>query len=324
MAEVAARTQDLVPFPRTALALAETLIAANRPDEAKTMFDGMRTVFAERPDLAGRAKTLGQRIDALTPLFFIERNQRTIDAQKDELPRVELVTSKGAILVELFAQQAPNSAEAFLSFVEKNLYAGTKFHRRIPGLALFGGDPNTKVGATGRPGFGSPGFRLPDEGRRSDRRLALGGTIGFAKALTQAPQQQPGQPPLPRAVENSAGATFFILLAPAEFLHDEFTIVGRILEGMEVVAELGPSDEIVSAKIVRAGNRIQQLATSPELPTPLELTILESGQTRQTAEITRGRGPLPPGARGLPAPGAPGAPAAPGAPTQPNQPATPR
>ncbi|MDZ4754826.1 MAG: peptidylprolyl isomerase [Phycisphaerae bacterium] len=322
--EVNKRYTDMASAPKLTIALVETLVAANRLLDAKSMLDGIADVVNARPDLQATYKSARQRVDLLTPRWQLEESLREAERAKDDLPRVEIVTSRGPILIELFEDQAPNTTAAFIGFVESGLYPGTRFHKRFPGLAVLGGDPNTKVGAgigasagteerpgSALPGHGSPGYRVPDESVRSDHRFPFGATIGLAKALAPPAPPQPGQPLPPRTVENTAGSGFFILLAPAEHLDREFTMFGRVVDGFDVVAKLattrGTADEIVTANVVRKRPHEYRVTQSPELPNAPELTILLPTPTVTMPEITRGRGPLPPGARipGQPAPGQP-------------------
>ena len=54
-------------------------------------------------------------------------------------PKVAIETKKGTITIELFQDQAPISAENFLSYVGKDFFADTIFHRVIPNFMIQGG-----------------------------------------------------------------------------------------------------------------------------------------------------------------------------------------
>lgn len=258
---------------RASVPVIEALIALNRIGDAKARVDGITLAATERPDVSSRINALKTRIDALHPLWQAEDALRQADESAGNLPRVEIVTSRGPIVVELFEDQAPNSVAAFLSFVEAGQYAGTKFHKRVPNIGLLGGDPNSKAGAAGRPGFGTPGYRLPDEAGLPNHRLALAGTIGFAKADAPPATPAPDAPPPPRTVKDSAGATFFLLTQPAEHLVGECTVFGRIVSGSELLATLSVNDTIESTKVLRKREHEYTVTKAPELPTPPELTI---------------------------------------------------
>ena len=54
-------------------------------------------------------------------------------------PRVEIKTSMGPMVVELYADKSPKSVENFLEYVKSGFYGGTIFHRVIPGFMVQGG-----------------------------------------------------------------------------------------------------------------------------------------------------------------------------------------
>ena len=62
-----------------------------------------------------------------------------------ELPRVEIATSMGTIVVELFPDKAPLSVKNFLSYVREGFYDGTIFHRVMPGFMVQGGGFDEKL-----------------------------------------------------------------------------------------------------------------------------------------------------------------------------------
>src|SRR5689334_18758612 len=65
-------------------------------------------------------------------------------------------TSRGQIVCELFAKDAPNTVNNFVFLAKDGFYNGTKFHRVIEDFMIQGGDPE----GTGR---GGPGYRFGDE-----------------------------------------------------------------------------------------------------------------------------------------------------------------
>ena len=86
----------------------------------------------------------------------------SIDASKNYVATLD--TSRGAIVCDLFAKDAPKTVDNFLTLVRKGFYDGIHFHRVIPGFVLQGGDPEGS-------GRGGPGYRFEDEqiGRASCR-----------------------------------------------------------------------------------------------------------------------------------------------------------
>ena len=147
-----------------------------------------------------------------------------------KLPRVELVIGKertapkGKIVLELFENEAPNTVANFISLVEKGFYNGIVFHRVLPNFMAQGGDP------TGS-GRGGPGYTFDDEcgSRFPQYRKHFRGSISMANAGP-----------------NTNGSQFFLTFVPIAHLDGKHTVFGRIVEGMEVLADIqrvDPSDE---------------------------------------------------------------------------------
>ena len=136
-------------------------------------------------------------------------------------PLVELKTSKGDLVVELYADQAPKSAENFLRYVKDGHYDGTIFHRVIDGFMVQGGGFDAALQQ--KP------TRVPIENEASNGLKNEAGTLAMAR--TSDP--------------HSATAQFFINLVPNPFLDAPgsdgwgYAVFGRVVKGMEVVGAIG-------------------------------------------------------------------------------------
>ena len=120
-----------------------------------------------------------------------------------------LHTSHGAVELELFDDDAPNTVENFRKLATDGFYDGVVFHRIIPDFMIQGGDP------TGT-GSGGPGYTFEDE--FNDHPVARG-------ALAMA-----------NAGPNTNGSQFFIVTAEAcPWLDGKHTVFGRVTGGMDVV-----------------------------------------------------------------------------------------
>jgi len=280
--EAASRIPDLMAMPRSATSVAEAYLALNRFDEASAMLAALGE-SASRRELAIRTKPMLLRLAELETRWAKEYAQRFRDAERGDNPTVVLTTSRGPITLELFEEQAPATVGAFVEFVEGGLYDGTRFHRFVPGVGLFGGDPNTKPGATGRAGTGTAGFRLPDESRRSDRRDAFGGSVVMLK--TPDPNR-PG-----RMQENGASCSFAILIEPAEHLNDEFTVVGRVVDGLDLLGEVRAGDELLAARVLAKRGRDYRAVRMPELPITGEFDLARPASQSSSGEVSRFNAP---------------------------------
>jgi peptidyl-prolyl cis-trans isomerase B (cyclophilin B) len=146
-------------------------------------------------------------------------------------PRVDLETSKGKIVLELYVDKAPQTVKNFMVYVDAGFYDGTIFHRVIPDFMIQGGGftADMKQKRT-QP----PIQNEADNGVRNER-----GTIAMAR--TRDP--------------HSATAQFFINSKDNDFLDHKgkspqgwgYAVFGRVVEGMGVV------DAISNVKTVTRG-----------------------------------------------------------------------
>ena len=144
----------------------------------------------------------------------------------EEIAVIE-VKDLGTITLEFYPSRAPNHVEKFKKLAREGFYDGTKFHRVIPGFMIQGGDPNTKGDDVHTWGTGGPGYEIDAEFNDAPH---LRGTLSMARA------QDP----------NSAGSQFFICVDRSAFLDGQYTVFGKVLEGMDV------ADKIVNSP--RDGN----------------------------------------------------------------------
>jgi len=151
-------------------------------------------------------------------------------AKKDGKVRVELVTTKGNIQLDLDGSAAPIAAANFLNLVKGGFYNGMPFHRVEPGFVIQAGDPRL----VSRPPVG---YTIRDE--RSPIKH-LRGTIAMARLY------RGGQ-----MVANSASTQFYITLADTPHLDRMgFTAFGRVVAGMDVVDKIAAGDKISKASVV--------------------------------------------------------------------------
>src|SRR5271155_277512 len=80
---------------------------------------------------------------------------------------VALETSRGTILCDLFAKDAPKTVNNFVFLAREGFYDGTIFHRVINDFMIQGGDPT----GTGR---GGPGYQFEDEHKGSPHKHKKG------------------------------------------------------------------------------------------------------------------------------------------------------
>jgi peptidylprolyl isomerase len=127
---------------------------------------------------------------------------------------VYLQTKDGRITIELRPDLAPKHVKQIKTLVSQGFYNGLKFHRVIDGFMAQTGDPK---------GNGTGGSSLPNiPAEFSQSAQFRRGTLGMARS------QDP----------NSANSQFFICLGDAPFLNGQYTIVGNVTDGLDVLDKI--------------------------------------------------------------------------------------
>ena len=137
-----------------------------------------------------------------------------------------MTTSKGAIRLNLFPEQAPVTVANFVNLVSRGYYDGIKFHRVIANFMIQGGCPRGT-------GSGGPGYQFEDE---------------FAPALRH---DRPGRLSMANAGPGTNGSQFFITHVPTPWLDDKHSIFGEVAgaEDQAIVDTIGQGDSIESVTI---------------------------------------------------------------------------
>ena len=175
-------------------------------------------------------------------------------------PQVEIKTSEGKILVELYPDKAPKTVDNFLVYVKNNFYKGTTFHRTVNRFIIQGGGytPDLKPKETLPP--------IPSEANNGLTNEM--GTLAMAR----------GYDP------DSATSQFFINLDRNRFLnyhkpHPDYygyTVFGKVIQGMDVVQKIsavptttaGPffQDVPVNNVIIEDVSVIPEVVEAPAAP----------------------------------------------------------
>jgi cyclophilin family peptidyl-prolyl cis-trans isomerase len=155
---------------------------------------------------------------------YPQRPALTIDSSHTFAADVR--TTRGDFSVELLPQLAPEHVNSFVFLARDKFYDGTKFHRVVPGFVAQGGDP------TGT-GTGGPGYNVPLEASKEPFKR---GIVGMARSSDP----------------NSAGSQWFVTLGDAPHLNGQYTVFGRVTNGMDVVDAIEVGDAIVTLDIQEA------------------------------------------------------------------------
>ena len=148
---------------------------------------------------------------------------------KDPENTLLVETSKGPVVIEMRADLAPGHVAQIKALARKGFYDGLKFHRVIEGFMAQTGCPQGT-------GTGGSGKKLKAE---FSPEKHVRGTVSMARA------QDP----------NSGDSQFFICFADAPFLNKQYTVWGRVIEGMEAIDAINRGepprqpDTIVSMRV---------------------------------------------------------------------------
>jgi peptidylprolyl isomerase len=138
------------------------------------------------------------------------------------------LSNGGKIEILLRPDLAPRHVAQFQGLIRRGFYNGLAFHRVVPGFMAQGGDPK---------GTGEGGSDLPDLKAEFTAVPFLRGTVGAAR--TDAP--------------DTANSQFFIMFVPNGDLDGNYTVVGRVISGMDAVDAIAPGEPPPEpTKIVKA------------------------------------------------------------------------
>ena len=141
--------------------------------------------------------------------------------------------SKGTITLDLYADKAPGHVARLTELAKSGAYDGIVFHRVIDGFMAQTGDVQhgKQGGDTAMAGMG--GSELPDLAAEFSDVSFQQGTVGMARS------QDP----------NSANSQFFIDLAPATFLDGQYTVVGQLVDGWDVLNAVKKGDAAANGAV---------------------------------------------------------------------------
>ena len=132
------------------------------------------------------------------------------------MSQATLHTNKGAVVVELFDEDAPKTVQNFKDLAGKGFYDGLIFHRVIKDFMIQGGCPQGT-------GTGGPGYTFEDE---INQHKIVRGALAMANAGP-----------------DTNGSQFFIVTTEeAPWLDGKHTVFGEVRDGMDVVNRIGTTE----------------------------------------------------------------------------------
>jgi peptidyl-prolyl cis-trans isomerase B (cyclophilin B) len=158
---------------------------------------------------------MAQKKYAAPPAMAIDQNKKY---------SATLNTSRGEIVCDLFAKDAPKTVNNFVFLAREKFYDGTLFHRVIADFMVQGGDPT----GTGR---GGPGYQFEDEVKSNPQKHQVG-------SLSMA-----------NAGPNTNGSQFFVTHIKTDWLDGKHTVFGKVTKGQEVVNAIQGGDTLIGVAI---------------------------------------------------------------------------
>ena len=145
------------------------------------------------------------------------------------------------VVIALDGNAAPNTVANFEHLLHHKFYKGLKVHRVIPNTLVQMGDPLSRYSDRARVGTGGPGYTLPPE-------IHLQHTEG-AVAMSRLPDTI-------NPARRSSGSQFYICLKPMPELDAQYTVFGRVIQGMDVLdtisnQEADSNDNPISAIVIQ-------------------------------------------------------------------------
>lgn len=145
----------------------------------------------------------------------------TPEAEKLDLSKPVMVEMQvknfGKIKLELDGKAAPKTVENFVKLTKEGFYNGLTFHRIAKDFVIQGGDPDGT-------GAGGPGYTVPAE-------------IGLKHVKGAIAMARTGDQVNPK--RDSSGSQFYIALNELQMLDGQYTVFGKVVEGMDVVEKIG-------------------------------------------------------------------------------------
>jgi len=177
-------------------------------------------------------------------LFSVLLVAQTLSAQAAENPTVNIETTMGGIVVELYSEQAPITVKNFLAYVNDGFYDGTIFHRVINNFMIQGGGYTKEF--------------YEDQNKEKTTRAAIKNESdnGLSNVIGTVAMARTGDP-------DSATAQFFISVKDNSYLDFQpnrpgYAVFAKVIDGMDVVMtiskvatrKLGPTPDVPEEPVI--------------------------------------------------------------------------
>jgi cyclophilin family peptidyl-prolyl cis-trans isomerase/protein-disulfide isomerase len=195
------------------------------------LFVNSASPYTGLADFAGLDMVI--RLNVLAYHQFSACPVQSVDPLKQYL--ATLHTHRGDVVIQLYPDKAPLAVANFIFLANHGWYDGNTFYRVLPGQMVMTGDPSGT-------GYGNPGYLFGTE---------IPAGLSF---------DQPGVVAMDNNGPDTNGSRFFVSLAAAPQMDGQYTIIGQVLNGLDVLSSLSardpqpgfylpPGDELVSVTV---------------------------------------------------------------------------
>jgi peptidyl-prolyl cis-trans isomerase B (cyclophilin B) len=197
----------------------------------------------------------------------------TLDEMKGKQAVVE--TAIGTFVIQLLPEAAPNHVGYMITRAREGAYDGTTFHRVVKYGIIQGGDPLSKdPSKTAQYGTGGLGLLDAENNAETMTRGAVAAVL------------QPGK-------RDSAGSQFFVVVTDQPALDGQYTIFGRVVDGIEVVQKISEAPTDANGRVT---DRIEMTRVTirdapPPEPEPFTTESVED-LARYRAVLETSHGPI--------------------------------
>jgi peptidyl-prolyl cis-trans isomerase A (cyclophilin A) len=193
-------------------------------------------------------------------------------------PQIEIETSRGSFVVEVYPEKAPRTVENFMQYVNSGFYTGTVFHRAVQRFLVQGGGLTESLEA--KP-------TLPPIPNESTNGLSnMRGTVAMARG----------------GAADSATSQFFINLADNRFLNfyrpeaglEGYTVFGRVIRGLDVLLAISNGTTTTIGKFSNVPTEPPVIRSARVLENPIiaenELPVIEpEAKEKKSTLVKKGK-----------------------------------
>lgn len=174
----------------------------------------------------------------ITGVLMSKANAANLDPENT----LNLYLKDGKVVIQLLPEKAPNHVKRLKELARKGFYDGVVFHRVIDGFMAQTGDPT---------GTGSGGSDLPDLKSEFNDEQHTRGAVSMARA----------------ASPHSANSQFFIVFKDSNFLDHQYTVFGRVIEGMDLVDKIKKGSSSNNGKVTDPDKVVKMVVAADEAKT---------------------------------------------------------